>query len=92
MASEIEMRLGPIEVWVNNAGVSKIAPFLECTEEPWDTIIRVSLKGTLNGCKAAIARILPRRRGSSSTFPPDRESRARATTRPTVQASSPSSG
>jgi NAD(P)-dependent dehydrogenase (short-subunit alcohol dehydrogenase family) len=62
-ASEIEVRLGPIEVWVNNAGVSKIVPFLECTEELWDAIIRVNLKGTFNGCKAAIARMLPRRRG-----------------------------
>ncbi len=62
-ASEIEERLGPIEIWVNNAGISKIVPFLECTEELWDAIIRVNLKGTFNGCKAAIARMLPRRRG-----------------------------
>jgi len=62
-ASEIEVRLGPIEIWVNNAGISKIVPFLECTEELWDAIIRVNLKGTFNGCKAAIARMLPRRRG-----------------------------
>jgi NAD(P)-dependent dehydrogenase (short-subunit alcohol dehydrogenase family) len=62
-ASEIEVRLGPIEIWVNNAGISKIVPFLECTEELWDAIIRINLKGTFNGCKAAIARMLPRRRG-----------------------------
>jgi NAD(P)-dependent dehydrogenase (short-subunit alcohol dehydrogenase family) len=62
-ARQIEGRLGPIDVWVNSAGISRIVPFLECTEELWDLLIRVNLKGTFNGCKAAIARMLPRRKG-----------------------------
>lgn len=62
-ATEIEETLGAIEIWVNNAGISRVVPFLECTEELWDSTIRVNLKGCFNGCKAAIARMLPRRRG-----------------------------
>ena len=64
VATDIEKRLGPIDVWVNNAGISRILPFLECTEELWDLIMNVNLKGTFFGCKAAISRMLPRGRGA----------------------------
>lgn len=62
-ADEIEDRLGPISIWVNNAGVSYIIPFLDCTEETWDLTQRVNLKGAFIGCQAAIRRMLPRKRG-----------------------------
>ena len=44
-ADEIESQLGPLAVWVNNAGISRIVPFLECSDEVWDLIQRVNLKG-----------------------------------------------
>ena len=62
-AGEIEAELGPISIWVNNAGVSHIVPFLECTEDLWDLTQRVNLKGAFLGCQAAIRRMLPRKRG-----------------------------
>ena len=62
-ADEIEERLGPITTWVNNAGVSRIVPFLECTDEVWDETVAVNLKGAFIGCQAAIRRMLPRRKG-----------------------------
>lgn len=62
-ANEIEKNLGPIAIWVNNAGISKIVPFLDCTDEVWDSIIRTNLKGTFIGCQAAIQHMLPRRKG-----------------------------
>lgn len=62
-ADEIENQLGPITVWVNNAGVSRIVPFLECSDELWDLIHSVNLKGTFIGCRAAIRRMLPYKRG-----------------------------
>jgi len=62
-ADEIESRLGPIDIWVNNAGVSYIIPFLECGEDLWDLTQRVNLKGTFIGCQAAIRRMRPRKRG-----------------------------
>ena len=64
VADQIEARLGPISIWVNNAGVSYIVPFLECTEETWDTTQRVNLRGAFIGCQAAVRRMLPRRCGS----------------------------
>jgi NAD(P)-dependent dehydrogenase (short-subunit alcohol dehydrogenase family) len=62
-ADEIELALGPLEIWVNNAGVSHVVPFLDLSEELWDLELRVNLKGAFIGCQAAIRRMLPRRRG-----------------------------
>ncbi len=62
-AGEIEERLGSIDIWVNNAGISKVVPFLDCSEELWDLTMRVNLKGAFLGCRAAIKRMLPRKRG-----------------------------
>ena len=36
---DIERQLGAIETWVNAAGISKIVPFLDCTEQTWDQIL-----------------------------------------------------
>ena len=62
-ADEIERYLGPIDIWINNAGISKIVPFLECSEELWDMTLKINLKGTFLGCQAAIRRMLPRKKG-----------------------------
>ncbi len=62
-AGEIEEQLGPLEIWVNNAGVSRIVPFLDCTDELWDLVQQVNLKGTFIGCQVAIRRMLPRQHG-----------------------------
>ena len=37
---------GPVTVLVNNAGVTGFAPFDEVTDEMWDRIMEVNLKGT----------------------------------------------
>lgn len=62
-AQKIEPQLGPIDIWVNNAGVSYITPFLDCTEDLWDLTQRVNLKGTFVGCQAALRRMVPRKKG-----------------------------
>lgn len=62
-ATAIEQRLGPLEIWVNNAGISRVVPFLDCSEALWDLILAVNLKGTFTGCQAAIRRMAPRQRG-----------------------------
>ena len=62
-ANQVEQGLGPLAIWVNNAGVSYILPFLECTEEIWDQTQDVNLKGAFLGCQAAIRRMAPRQRG-----------------------------
>lgn len=46
---------GKIDILVNNAGIMRRAPLLEMTEEDWDAVIRVCLKGVFL-CTQAVAR------------------------------------
>lgn len=63
-ADAAERELGPLSIWVNCAGISKIVPFLECTEAVWDMVLDVNLRGTFFGCQAAVRRMLPRKSGA----------------------------
>lgn len=60
LAERVEKELGAMAVWVNNAGISRIVPFLDCAEDLWDRTLAVNLKGAFLGCQAAIRRMLPR--------------------------------
>jgi meso-butanediol dehydrogenase / (S,S)-butanediol dehydrogenase / diacetyl reductase len=50
-------RLGGLDVWVSNAGVSRMAPFLDVTEENLDRTLAVNLKGVFH-CGQVAARIM----------------------------------
>jgi NAD(P)-dependent dehydrogenase (short-subunit alcohol dehydrogenase family) len=56
--TEVESRFGQLTSWVNSAGVSKMVPFLESSEELWDLTINVNLKATFLCCQVAIAHML----------------------------------
>ena len=51
---QVEKRFGPLTTLVNSAGVSKMVPFLESSEELWDLTINVNLKATFLCCQIAI--------------------------------------
>lgn len=55
---DVEEKYGPLTSFVNSAGVSKMTPFLESSEELWDTTINVNLKATFLCCQVAVARML----------------------------------
>lgn len=59
----IESSLGPIEALVNNAGIDIIKPFVESTEDEWDRIIAVNLKGTIGCCRAVLDGMIERHSG-----------------------------
>lgn len=42
---------GRIDVLINGAGINAPTPFLDITEEEWDQILAVQLKGTMFGCQ-----------------------------------------
>ena len=68
---------GAIDVWVSNAGVSKMLPFLEVTEVDYDRTLDVNLKGVFFACQAAArAMVESGRPGGSSTSRRWRASRA----------------
>jgi NAD(P)-dependent dehydrogenase (short-subunit alcohol dehydrogenase family) len=60
---EIESRLGPIDVLVNNAGVAESAPFATMQEALWDLMIAVNLTGSFRCMRAVLPSMLERRRG-----------------------------
>lgn len=51
-------KFGGIDIWMNCAGVSKILPFLDCTEETWDLTLNVNLKGMFFCCQSAVTHML----------------------------------
>lgn len=55
-------RLGPISIWVNNAGVVSRRPALEVTEDEWDRVVDVCLKGTFF-CAQSAARLMAKTGG-----------------------------
>lgn len=55
---------GGIDVWMNCAGVSKILPFLDCTEEIWDLTMDVNLKGMFFCCQSAVGHMLKKSGGT----------------------------
>jgi NAD(P)-dependent dehydrogenase (short-subunit alcohol dehydrogenase family) len=63
-ASRVEGELGPVEVWVNNAMTSVLAPFAETSAEEFRRVTEVTYLGQVYGTKAALRRMLPRDRGS----------------------------
>lgn len=47
MTSRVRAQLGGIDALVLNAGICPWVPFFEITEEQWDRVIDVNLKGRL---------------------------------------------
>ncbi|MDH7500897.1 MAG: 3-oxoacyl-ACP reductase family protein [candidate division NC10 bacterium] len=45
---------GRIDILVNNAGITHIATPFETTEEDWDRVLRINLKGAFLCCKAVL--------------------------------------
>ncbi len=46
--AEVENRLGPVEVLVNNAGITRDAMFHRLTVEAWQQVINTNLNGVFN--------------------------------------------
>src|SRR6185312_5304814 len=63
-AALVEERLGPINIWVNNAMTSVFAPVKEMTPEEFRRVTEVTYLGVVYGTMAALKRMLPRDRGT----------------------------
>ncbi len=63
LVEAIEGQLGPVEALVNNAGIDVIKPFVDSTEDEWDKIIAVNLKGTIGCCRAVLDGMIERGSG-----------------------------
>jgi meso-butanediol dehydrogenase / (S,S)-butanediol dehydrogenase / diacetyl reductase len=56
-------RWGRVDVLVNNAGVISVAPVAAMTEEQWDQVLDVNLKGTFLCSKAVATHMMAQRSG-----------------------------
>ena len=54
---------GKLDILVNNAGITKDTLMLKMTEDMWDAVIAVNLKGTFNFTKAAVRPMMKQRAG-----------------------------
>jgi NAD(P)-dependent dehydrogenase (short-subunit alcohol dehydrogenase family) len=61
--TEVESRLGPLDVLVNNAGIMPIGPFVSETDVTAERIIDINVHGVIIGSKLALERFLPRNHG-----------------------------
>ncbi len=59
----IEKNMGPIEVLVCNAGVTRDSLFVRMTEEEWDLVIDTNLKGVFNVTKWVTRPMARRKKG-----------------------------
>lgn len=54
MIDQIEGTFKSLDILVNNAGIIRRGTVETVTEEEWDEVIKVNLKGTFNCCKAVV--------------------------------------
>ena len=52
-SSKVEAELGPVEVIVNNAGITRDATMKKMNRQAWDEVLDTNLGGCFNMCKAA---------------------------------------
>ena len=62
-AAAVEKKLGPIDVWVNDAMASVFSPVKEMQPEEYERVTAVTYLGAVYGSLAALKRMLPRDRG-----------------------------
>lgn len=60
----VEADLGPISILVNNAGITRDNLLLRMSEEEWDQVLTVNLKGAFNATKAVARGMMKRREGA----------------------------
>ena len=52
-----------IDILVNNAGIYPFKPFVEMTEQDWDKVLDINLKGTFNCTRAVVPKMIEQRYG-----------------------------
>jgi 3-oxoacyl-[acyl-carrier protein] reductase len=63
LVTAVVAELGRIDILVNNAGITRDGLIMRMSEEDWDAVLDVNLKGTFNCTKAAVKRMVRQRSG-----------------------------
>jgi NAD(P)-dependent dehydrogenase (short-subunit alcohol dehydrogenase family) len=62
-AAAVEKKLGPIDIWINNAMTSVFSPVKEMKPEEYQRVTQVTYLGAVYGTLTALRRMLPRDSG-----------------------------
>ncbi|ABB23021.1 3-oxoacyl-[acyl-carrier-protein] reductase [Pelodictyon luteolum] len=62
--NDIAAATGTIDILVNNAGITRDGLLMRMSEEDWDAVLTVNLKGTFS-CTKAVSRIMMKQRSGS---------------------------
>jgi short-subunit dehydrogenase len=62
-ADSVEEALGPIDVFVNNAGIMPVGRFVDEDDASAHRQVDINVHGVIYGCKVALKRMVPRNRG-----------------------------
>ena len=62
MVEGILAQFGKVDILVNNAGIARDKLILRMTEEDWDAVLNINLKGTFN-CTKAVVRHMSKQKG-----------------------------
>lgn len=68
LVAKIEEEFGRIDILVNNAGITKDALLVKMTEDQWDDVINVNLKGVFNVTQAVAPLMTKNKYGSIVTL------------------------
>lgn len=63
MVEAVLAQFGQIDILVNNAGIARDKLILRMTEEDWDAVLNINLKGTFNCTKAVVRHMSKQRSG-----------------------------
>lgn len=64
VADEVLKDFGSVDILVNNAGITRDTLLMIMTEEHWDQVLEINLKGVFNLTKAVIKPMMKQRKGS----------------------------
>ncbi|RKZ02093.1 MAG: beta-ketoacyl-ACP reductase [Candidatus Hydrothermota bacterium] len=63
VVNHVVERFGHIDVLVNNAGITRDRLIIRMSEDDWDSVISINLKGVFNFSKAVVRQMMKQRKG-----------------------------